>query len=299
MKRLLTALLCLPLLAFGAEQYSDGVAFEQMPPPFYPFALSGGYLAVTPADFTTPDVKGQTLRYTQTTTAFAYTHPCNECLGLIFGAGYVGTQVNWKENPFFNETDYHYVNFNGGVYTTVFPDWQWTATVGIFVDTDEFDFGDYALYQGVLWGNYALRPWLSVSTGFILEVGLNKNRGWPILGLRFQPGENWRINAVYPIDISVEWDLAQCWSTAASIQFLRNRHRVSDTQPLPKAIFEYRTWGAEMDLIYRPASWLYLKGFVGATFTGELKVTNRNDDNGIHFKFGTSPYIGFNSVLSF
>lgn len=272
---------------------------ENAPPPQYPFALSGQYLKVEKAPFRTKGFKDQHLRYGQWDVAFAYTHPISKIWGLIFGSGWVGTEVDMSNNPEFSETNFNYVNFSVGGFTKAFPSWTWTMTLAAFLDTEEFSFSDYALYQGVLWGKYDVCKWLELNFGLILELGLRKEKVWPILGFIYTPCRNWRINAVYPINIAVEYEWSPCWKIAGSVRFLRNRHRVQKEEFNSQGIFEYHTTGAELDLIFSPLQRLSIKGFAGKTFDGDLKVTDRNDKHSIHYKFEGSFYSGVSAVFSF
>ncbi len=301
MKFWLSLLLALPLVLLAQDDLNYPL-FEletEAPPPFYPFSISGQYVNVSKADFRTSEVADSNLRYIQSDIAFAYTYPYNLISGLIFGAGWVGTTVDMKDNPQFDETEFNYINLSIGAFTKAVPDWTWTVTVAAFFDTEQFSLVDYTLYQGVLWGKYSLCSFVEIDLGLILEVGLKKDKVWPIFGFIYLPSENWRINMVYPINVAVEYDWTSCLTLAGSIRFLRNRHRVGCDQPNPQAIFEYETAGAEFDLVYKPARWALLKAFVGHTFDGDFKVSNRNDKDTIHYKFEGSSYAGISGVLSF
>jgi hypothetical protein len=265
----------------------------------FPFSLSAEYLAVGEAKFRTPSVEGEHLVYHQATLALAYIHPFTSYCGMIFGSGYVGTKVAWKENPSFDEKHFSYVDFALGGYTTSLPDWFWSLTVTGFIDTEVLDLSDYALYQGVLWGKYNWCDAMTLHAGFILEIGLNQEKIWPILGFEWTPCSNWRLHAIYPVDISLEYDFFEDWTIGTSIQFLRNRHRVKETEPLPKGVFEYRTWGAEIDLSYTPFPWLMVEGFAGSTFYGELKIADWRNKHATHYKFKDAFYSGISAVLSY
>ena len=132
-----------------------------------------------------------------------------------------------------------------------------------------------------------------------MESGLKKEKVWPIFGFVYNPSEKWRISAVYPIDVSASYIITPCLSVAGSLRFLRNRHRVKQDEPDSQGIFEYRTTGAELDLIFAPKRWVSVKGFAGSTFDGDLKISNRNDKHSTHFKFEGSFYWGASAILSF
>ncbi len=303
MRYFILMLICIPLSLMAQEEW-DNLEYplfdlENTPPPHNPFSVSGQYLAVSKASFRSPDVKNSNLRYRQADAAFAYTHPFSEYCGLIFGAGWVGTEVDMKDNPDFHETNFNYVNFSIGGFTKACTDWTWTLTLAAFLDTEEFSFNDYALYQGVLWGKYEFCKWIELDFGLILEAGLYKEKVWPIIGFIYVPWENWRINAVYPINVAIEYEWSRYLKVAGSIRFLRNRHRVQKEEPNSQGIFEYHTSGAELDLICSPIERLSIKGFAGHTFDGDLKITDRNDHNAHHFKFNGSFYAGASAVFSF
>ncbi|MFZ0566199.1 MAG: hypothetical protein WAM28_08455 [Chlamydiales bacterium] len=300
MRKIILFSFLLSKILLAQESFDDpSFEIENQPPPFFPFSLSGTYLAVSDAGFRTKAVQASKLRYRQWDAAYAYTLPLSPICGLIFGAGWVGTEVAMKNNPEFHETLFNYVNLSLGAFTNSFPDWTWTATFAMLFDTEVFSLMDYTLYQGVLWGRYHPRPEWELDFGFITEIGLSHTKIWPILGFihRFSP--ELRLNAVFPVNISLEYDFFSCWTFAGSLRFLRDRHRVNQDEPNPQAIFEYRTWGGELDLTFSPFATFWIKGFAGSTLGGDLKVANRNYEHATHFKFKGSFYGGASAVFSF
>lgn len=295
MKRLLLAPLCIASTLFGQE-----CCEEALPPCFYPFNITGAFLNVVPTEFTTTEVEGQKLHYQQEDLTMTCTYPFSEIWGLIFGGGYLGSLVSWDENPFFSESHFGYVSLTGGAFTKSFPDWEWSTFVSLLVDTAKLDLGHYALYQWTIWGKYALCEPIILHFGYFLEVGLNKDQIWPIIGFEYIPPEGcWGIHAVYPVNIAAEYYVTETWTAAVALRFLRNRHRVKENDPLPQGIFEYRVWGAEFDLSYDPVDWFGIKGYVGSTFPGNLKITNRNNHHAQYFKFESSFYAGGTATFNF
>ncbi len=299
MKRWLALLLAtFPLLGQDDYQAQFDVV-PPTPPPLFPFSVSGSYLNVANADFHTPQAEGEHMHYAQYDTGISYTQPLSCVWGLIFGAGWIGNTVNWQENPYFDETDFNYINGQIGAFTKAYPDWTWTATLGFFFDTEKFSLADYTLYQLAVWGKYDWFDCLEFDVGFIFEAGLDKQKVWPILGFVWNPSDLWHINCVYPILINIKRDFLKYWSVGAGLQFLRNRHRVGENEPNPQCIFEYRTWGYEGILSFSPLKNLYIVGYGGSTFRGDFKITNRSNKHGEHFKFDAAPYAGIDAVLSF
>lgn len=286
-----------PLL-FSAEDY-DEIAFYEEAASFKAFGLNGTYLNVQPATFRTEGFTNDYLRYIQSDAAFSYTYPCTPEYGFILGAGWVGTEVNMQDNPQFDETNFNYVTFSLGAFTGTLDNWFWTATFSMLLDTQEINLSEYALYQGVLWGKYTFNPCLEFDIGLIAEVGLNKEKIWPIVGFIYNYNPSISLHVVFPLDMTLKYDIYECFTIAGSVRFLRNRHRVLADNPTPQAIFEYRTTGVEFDLIYTPYPSIFVKGFVGSTLDGDFKVTNKNNHHAIHYKFNGSMYAGITGQLSY
>jgi hypothetical protein len=298
MKKILI-ILFFPLIAIAQEVDDALFKLENDPSPFFPFSVTGSYVDVSKTNFRSPDFKDKELIFRQWEAAFSYTHPLTPAYGLIFGAGWVGTEVNMKENPDFNETIFNYVNLLIGGFTKAFPDWLWRVTFAAYLDTEESSLVDYALYQGVLWGKYDLCKCVELDFGLIVESGLKKTKVWPIIGLIYLASPKWQISALYPVDISVNYVINTCWTAATSVRLLRSRHRVKENEINSQGIFEYRTTGIEFDLIYSPWLRFSVTGFAGSTGKGDLKISNRNDHYATHFKFNGSFYAGVTALLSF
>jgi len=292
---LLIGLFPILLLAQDFEE----VEFYEEAASFRPFGLQGSYINIQNAEVRNTNVENQHVRYIQSEVAFAFTYPCNLTSGLIFGAGWVGTEVFLSENPSFNESCFNYVTLSLGAFTACLEKWLWTANGSIFIDTDQLDFSTYALYQGVLWGKYQIGDSLELDIGFIAEVGLKETKIWPILGFSYIFTSNLRLHAIYPVNVILEYDLFNCLTAGASIRFLRNRHRVGDDNLMPQAIFEYCSVGGEADLIFSPSEVFSIRGFAGTTFGGDLKISNRDNKNTHHYKFKDSFYAGLSATLSF
>lgn len=282
----------------ASEDY-DEIAFYEHAASFRAFGINGTYLNVQPARFRTEGFTDKYLRYIQSDAAFSYTHPCTTNYGFILGTGWVGTEVDMQDNPQFDQTHFNYVTFSFGAFSSTLCDWLWTATFSALIDTQEIDFANYALYQGVIWGKYTFNRCWEFDVGLIAEVGLNKEKIWPILGFIYNYSPALSLHVVFPVDIILEYDIRECLTVAGSIRFLRNRHRVSPDNPTPSAIFEYRTTGAEFDLTYTPFKNFFVTGFVGSTFDGDFKVTNQNNHHATHYKFKGSLYAGITSQLSY
>ncbi|MEZ5314901.1 MAG: hypothetical protein R3E91_01640 [Chlamydiales bacterium] len=272
---------------------------ENTPSPAYPCSLSFQYVNAHNTTFRTPSLYGKNLKYLQWDAAFAYTHSLSNYSGLIFGTGWVGTEINMEDNPEFSNPFFKYVNFSIGGFTKAYDHWTWTSTLAAFFDVEKLSLADYTLYQFVLWGKYDFSESLELDFGFILELGLCKEKIWPIIGFTYLPAKKWQIHAVYPINLSVNYLFSSNWMINGSIRLLRNRYRLQNWEINSRGVLEYYTSGAEVDLIFNPFQWASLKGFIGHTFDGALKIADANDKNGTYYKFKGSLYSGLSVVVSF
>ena len=293
-------LLLLPTCLIAQE--TDDQIFRlqnDLPPPFSPFALSGSYLRVSPAHFRTTGLTDQKLIFQQREISFSYKNPCSPVWGFLFGAGWESTEVDMQENPEFNEKNFNYINGLVGGYTTAFPNWLWKFTFSGFIDIDERSLVDNTLYQGVLWGKYDISPCIELDFGFIAEGGLRRTKVWPIIGFIYVISKRFTLSSIFPIDMSINYSITKCLIASASLRFLRNRHRLKETEPNPQGIFEYQTTGAEFQLTYAPKLCFSITGFAGSTTNGDLKISDRKNKHATHFKFKGSSYAGLSAILAF
>lgn len=312
---LISILFSLPYSMYSAfenegEQFNYGYGIEQQEPFFWdcPFpslcslpaiAIDGNYLSVNRTSFRESEFDDDNLTYRELDLSYTYLFAYDSTSAMTLGAGYVGTEVNMTNNPFFDETHFDYITFTATGITQKLCNWLLKAGGSALVDVAELNLSDYTLYQGFLLGKYVYCPTLHLDAGFICELGLNKRKFWPVFGFNYFPTKRLNIHAVYPLDISAEYFIFPSLSLEGSVRFLRNRHRVRITEPLPMGIFEYRTTGAEFDINYNPFPWIILSGYVGSTFDGDLKVTDRNNEHAIHAKFRGSFYVGGMGSLRF
>lgn len=287
-------LFLLPLLFLNSTAYSELVPMNGPP-----FSLEGGYVAAMPARLCEEGIEGEELRFARAETRLNYTYAMTPCFGLLMGAGYDRITLDWHKNPFFKEKHFGYVNFAIGAYTTAFCDFLWSATLAIFIDTEVLDITNYALYEGVFFGEHKLSQELRFQVGFIVESGLNNDKIWPILGFEWDGGKRWRIGAVYPLDIAIEYRLMPELSIATSARFFQSRHRLKISEPLSQGLFQYQNIGIEGSLLCHPIQGFVLNGFIGTTLKGDLKITNPNYLIGTHYKLNNALYGGLEANLMF
>lgn len=257
-----------------------------------PCLLSGLYIDAKPASFESESLAGEHLQYAEANLSYTYNYPICDTTGLSFGAGYTSNWVIWKQNPYFNETQFNYVDFLLGGYTKAIPSFLWSLVGFAYIDTAVLDLANYALYQVILHGKYYVNDCFTFNSGFILELGLDQDMIWPILGIDWNITPKWRLGLVYPLDLALEYKIDPSLSASANARILRTRHRVESYEIKPNAIFEYTNWGMEGELIWRPLISLCIKGFAGSTTGGDFKVANQYGHHAKHRKLNAAPYGG-------
>lgn len=268
------------------------VEAEEEPPPPPPFYIEGEYFKIANASFKERNHRNEHLSYSSGQVRFLYNQPMNCYWGLLFGSGYDTVTLDWKENPFFDDKQFNYVNFGLGAYSSAFWDFMWSATVTAYIDTKSLDFSDYALYETILLGTHEVRDDLTFQVGFILLSGLNKEKIWPVFGFEWDNGGKVRIGAVFPLDLAIEYRILENLSIAAAGRFIYTRHRVKESEPIPRSIFQYTNSGIEGEVIYFPFENLVFRGFLGSTFQGDLKIANAKNHDATHFKQKSALYGG-------
>jgi hypothetical protein len=247
--------------------------------------------------FTTPENAGQRIGFSESDIFLSYTQLLNSCEGVGIGAGYSWTHLDWDQNPFFSEENFPAVTFSVDGFSKRFPSWVWKGSFSVDMQTDEFGDGDYNLYNLTIWGRYGFYNYyvsdLGLNIGFVGRTGLEQTIAWPIVGLDFHIYRDWKINVVYPVNMSLIYSLNDNWSLAFAGRIWNTRRRVSESEVLPKGIFEYRNSGVEFVVNYKYCDYANANFHVGSTVgTGDLKIVDSRNHTIRHNKFREAAYLG-------
>lgn len=226
----------------------------------------------------------------------------NPCLqeGTSIGLSYMRTRLDWKYNPFFTQKDIDTVSVNLAGFTRRFEDWTWKGQISINFDNIEYwNLEDYMNYDLVLWGRYAYTQNLGLHMGFLALTGMKIDRVYPILGIDWTYNCHWKINAVFPMDLSIVYTLNDCWSFSAAGRFFAQRHRVKKNQFFSEGLWFYTSSGAELCVKYQPTRSISASIHGGYDFGGHLKVANRHYREGHRLRFDGAPYAGGEIDINF
>lgn len=269
---------------------------ETLPSPqetAYPFKFSANANFIGKAKFKKDKQKGQHLQYNdeEVNARLIYFYNPDYKEGAYLTLGYNHTHLKWNENPYFEKHDFRVASLTLGAFTHRICNWLWLGALDINVDTDHVDF-EYTNYDALLWGRYAYRSDLGVNIGLIVETGMKIDHLYPIFGIDWDISEKWKLNLIYPVNVSILYQFSKNWSISLAARAFKTRNRVGSHEPLPKGIIMYQNTGAEINLEYDEEEKLSANIYGGYTFGGTLKIANRHYEHKHRFPFKSAGYVG-------
>lgn len=298
----LSALLStVPLCADNFEEegiYAGENIQDDSPSPFK-LEVAGDY--VERAKFKTSYLDHQQLQFSEVgskaTMAFYY-DACN-LEGAVAGIGYTYTHLGWDDNPYFDQEDFNTVNFYLEGFSGRLNNWFWKGQFMLNINAEYFNINQYATYDLLLWGRYNYCDNLGLNIGFLAQTGMKIDRVFPVLGVDWQMKKDWKINLVFPVNISAVYAIDECWSLAAVGRMFDSRQRVGKKANIPRGIFEYRNVGVELALNYACNSYITANVHAGSTLGGSLRIAERHRHHKHRLKLESAGYFGGKVELSF
>jgi len=226
----------------------------------------------------------------------------NECHqeGLNLTLSYQNTYLNWKNNPFFGQTDYNTVSVVLGGFSKRACDWLWQAQAAAnFDNVEHWDWDDYMNYDLLLWGRYDWSDTIGLHIGVLAQTGMKIDRVYPIVGIDWRYSQQMKLSLVFPVNISATYNFTPCWSIALAGRFFDQRHRVGKNATLSKGLWSYRTAGGELALNYAAGKWLEANIHGGYSMGGRIKIADRGYHNRKRYRFDGAPYAGADISMKF
>jgi hypothetical protein len=225
----------------------------------------------------------------------------NDCYkeAIKLGLAYERTWLHWNDNPFFQRKKYDTVSLSSTYITHRLADWRWILQGTINIDADKWQFSDYTDYDILLWGRYDYCQNLGMHFGMYAETGMKLDRVWPVLGFDWKFRENWQLNAIFPLNVSLIYTCNEAWSIALAGRVFNERQRAGKKGGFSEAVWRYQNTGAEVAINNNWCTWLTSNFHAGYTFGGKLKVANRHTHHSHRFKFKSAPYFGGEFVANF
>lgn len=296
------------VVVFAAAQLSADCYFweeeEEECCPGYFISIEGHYDWIDSTKFKESSLAGQNLSFHKGEISLTYIQFLSECHGFALGVGYESTYLGWRGNPYFNQREFQDVVLSVDGFIDHFRGWDWKAGVAGHFDIDHFHLYDDSRYHFRLWGRYdfcnCYLPDLGVHIGFIGLVGINDETIYPIVGVDFSPWCDWKLNLIFPLDMSLSYYVNDCWSISLAGKLWETRHRVGKEETLSKGIFEYRNIGIELGTHYEYGKCFSAGVHVGSTVGGgKVRISDKHDANVTYNHLKEAFYFGGELLIRF
>ncbi len=263
------------------------------------------YRQVGKAKFHKGPESGTHLSYADSAESVFLSHYLNDTNSITGEIGYSYLKLGWKENPRFKQTHFNYANASLGWVTTA-DTWRWIFSAAASVDAHKFDFWDTGVFGGMAWGRHVFaNKDLGGHIGLVGYSGVKNHYLLPIIGFDYKFADAWQLNAIFPIDLSLEYFFQPKWSTEVALatfggpyRFPRRTHK--GIGEFKNGIFEVYSTGLEWDINYNcnqrfnPEVCDQLINAslgLGWNFGGWILIKNSENEQGQYYKFKAAPYI--------
>lgn len=280
---------------------STETLIPQKPPRQSPFTFSIDLDWVSPTKIKKGFFKGDTLKFAEADAElgfiFLYHPQYKEGANLVIG--YTETLLDWPGNLWFSQNHFHTVSLSLGGFSERLCRWFWRGQITVNMDTSEWQ-SNYMNYDFLLWGRYEYSSNFGLHVGLFAQAGMYMERVYPILGIDWQASDKWKINLVFPVNVSIEYCLNSRWTLLLAGRNFDSRHRVKrthcerDSQP----VWRYQNVGAEFAVKYVRDN-MKVNVHAGSTLGGQLRIANHRNQHPHHFKLNPSLYAGADVSTNF
>lgn len=247
-------------------------------------------------NFSTAEIQAEGIVY--------YNPDCKEGLGL--GVSYTHSRFDWHKRRHFSAQNLEQVSFTLTGFTERVHKWLWMGSVVANWEPKYNNFTEYTNYDIVFWGRYECDKDINMHMGFLAQTGMKIDRIYPIIGVDWKINDKWKLNAVYPMNISVVYTINDAWSASFAGRLFDLRYRLgkhdargfAKRNRYKKALLQYRNTGAELAINYDHNRFsANLHG--GVTFGGQFIFSNRHNKRKKHFDLDSAGYVGGEAVVKF
>jgi len=257
---------------------------------------------VSKAKFTEPDSqKHHHFRFRQGYVLGTYTQKLQAPAALTYGVGYMKSHFHFSHHP--KKTSFREQNFNNlllqfGAATDHIEHWHWNAGIGAQINTEHFK-TEYTFFDGVLHGAYDFEQDTRLHVGIVGYTGLRYTRVLPLIGFDKKLSDKWQLNAVFPVNMALIYQISDHFSFDAAIRYMLSRQRLSKNEHYRKGFVAYRNWGAEAGINYIYNEHFRVNLHVGESFAGRIRISNKNDSHRRHLKLDAALYYGLSANIAF
>ncbi len=167
------------------------------------------------------------------------------------------------------------------------------------------DFGDSLLYGGIISASYRASRDFLIGFGAGAFYRLEETRVFPSLIFswkitdRLRLGNSYRLGLAGPAGLELTYSLNKSWELGLGGGYRSFRFRLDKDGPVPGGIGENTSWpvyGRLGGKIWPP---LHMDIFVGAAFSGKLKLEDRRGHELSSTGYDTTPIVGLSLSASF
>lgn len=306
-KHILILTLCMmwsSLTSLGAAETdidpSDFGSESIGPAPNTPLSINSSFDYISNSKIAKGFFKNDEVRFAEGTVdagfVFYYSPAYSEATNLSLG--YTETLLDWEQNPWFSQKRFSTVSLALGGFTGRLSDWMWRGQLQVNYDTGSQFSAEYFNYDLILWGRYSTWESFGLHIGLVAQTGMRMDRVFPILGIDWQISKKWKLSAIFPMNISLEYAATSSWFLSIAARAFDSRHRVKDNESHPRSVVRYLNAGAECMVKYAKGLWTFnIHG--GTTLGGRYRIANQRNHYAHNYKLKPSPYGGLEADLKF
>lgn len=265
-----------------------------------PFFVRAGFDIIGKSEFNKGAYKGEKFCFAEYDIDGSAVIHYNECKreGLAVTLGYSHYNLQWHNNPFFHTKNFNVISTGIGFFSHRLERWDWKGLVKMNFDPCHLNFQNYVNWDLMVWGRYDLGYNWGFHTGFYALTGMKIDRVYPIIGLDWTINEQWKINAIFPLNFSVIYTWDCNWSFSLASRIWDIRCRVGQDEPLSKGLWEYCNVGIELATNYQYRGW-NINAHLGYSTGGRLILSDRHRHHTHRYNFNAAPYLGGEAAYNF
>jgi hypothetical protein len=286
----------LDVAQFHVDCYKTSIGSCEVPNPFG-ILLNGDHIAGA----TLSEAENQKIYFNEAQLQALWAFKLAEGTGGAVNLGYSAVNLRWKENPYFNSNTFPFLNVGLSGYTDSIANWFWLGGINAQIQTNvgtQDLFTQRSRYSALLWGRYQFCQPCGVHLGLMVFTGIQKTNVWPIIGFDWIFSKEWELNLVFPVNLSLFYNINNEWSISVAGRPFMARFRTGNYEPSPNSIAEYFNYGTELSLNYETDIILF-SIYGGFSFGDVMKFENQNADTLGYRHFNGAPYIGLNFLVGF
>ncbi|MFI0434987.1 MAG: DUF6268 family outer membrane beta-barrel protein [Parachlamydiaceae bacterium] len=217
--------------------------------------------------------------------------------GGRIAVGFSPTYLNWHGNPWFEQDHFNILSVTLTGFTKRADRWFWRTQLTANFDTDEWS-SKYTSYDLILWGRYTFCQNIGFHIGFLAETGMKLDRIYPIIGFDWTISEKWKLNLVFPMNMTLIYSLNPKWSIGAAGRLFNSRFRVNHDQHSHRPLVRYTNLGAELFVQYE-TKFMTANLHAGSTLWGKFRVADHNNNHARDYDLGPAGYVGAEMEVKF